>query len=281
VEQGGAVKALCVPGRADGFSRKDLDGLGESVAEWGGKGLAWAKVAEDGWQSPIKKFFSDEQKEGVNRSVGAQPGDLLLMVSDREPVALHVLGMLRLDLARRLELVQDRDPAFVWVTEFPLLEYDEDEGRLTAVHHPFTAPLEEDMPLLDTEPEKARARAYDLVLNGSEIGGGSVRIHRRDLQDRMFRVLGISQEEAQVKFGFFLEALRYGAPPHAGMALGFDRLVTIMAGAESIREVIAFPKTQRATCPLTDAPSPVDERQLEELGLSLRSGAPGPSKDSA
>ena len=279
VEQGGRIKALCVPGQADGFSRKDLDGLGESAAAWGGKGLAWAKVTQDGWQSPIKKFFSDEQKQAVNRSVGAEPGDLLLLVSDREPTALHVLGMLRLELARKLELVQDQEPAFVWVTEFPLLEFDEEEGRLTAVHHPFTAPLEEDLPLVDTEPEKARARAYDLVLNGSEIGGGSVRIHRRDLQDRMFRVLGISPEEAEVKFGFFLEALRYGAPPHAGMALGFDRLVAIMAGAESIREVIAFPKTQRATCPLTDAPSRVEERQLEELGLAHRPGVSRPGAD--
>jgi aspartyl-tRNA synthetase len=177
--------------------------------------------------------------------------------------------MLRLHLARRLELIRDDEPAFVWVTEFPLLEHDEEEGRLAAVHHPFTSPVEEDLPRLADEPEAVRARAYDLVLNGSEIGGGSVRIHTRERQDQLFRVLGISTEEAEAKFGFLLEGLKYGAPPHAGMALGFDRLVAIMTGAESIREVIAFPKTQRATCPLTGAPSRVDERQLRELGLSL------------
>lgn len=270
IEGGGVVRALCVEDKAEGFSRKDLDGLGELVNQWGGKGLAWIKVTRDGWQAPIKKFFSDEQKDRFNAAAGASPGDLILMVSDLEPMALKVLGMLRLELARRLRLVRNEAPAFVWITEFPLLEFDEEEGRLAAVHHPFTSPMEEDMALLDTEPEKARARAYDLVLNGSEIGGGSVRIHTRGLQDRMFRVLGISKEEADKKFGFFLEALKYGAPPHAGMALGFDRLAAIMAGAESIREVIAFPKTQRATCPLTDAPSRVGERQLSELGLELR-----------
>ncbi len=271
IDGGGVVKAVTVPGGAEGFSRKDLDGLGASAVEWGAKGLAWAKVTEGGWQSPIKKFFPEGLQEEMNRVAGAGPGDLLLLVSDRDGTALHVLGMLRLHLARRLGLVRNDEPAFVWVTEFPLLEPDdEEEGRLTAVHHPFTAPLVEDLPRLADEPEAVRARAYDLVLNGSEIGGGSVRIHTRELQDEMFRILGITTEEAEAKFGFFLEALRYGAPPHAGMALGFDRLVAVMTGAESIREVIAFPKTQRATCPLTGAPSRVDERQLEDLGLSVR-----------
>jgi len=269
IDGGGVVKAVAVPGGAAGFSRKDLDELGASAAEWGAKGLAWAKVAEGGWQSPIKKFFPDGLQGAMNRAAGAGPGDLLLLVSDRDETALHVLGMLRLHLGRRLGLVRDDEPAFVWVTEFPLLEHDEEEGRLAAVHHPFTSPVEEDLPRLADEPEAVRARAYDLVLNGSEIGGGSVRIHTRERQDQLFRVLGISTEEAEAKFGFFLEGLKYGAPPHAGMALGFDRLVAIMTGAESIREVIAFPKTQRATCPLTGAPSRVDERQLRELGLSL------------
>ncbi len=268
IDGGGVVKAVTVPGGADGFSRKDLDGLGASAAEWGAKGLAWAKVTESGWQSPIKKFFPEDLQEAVNEAAGAGPGDLVLMVSDRNETALHVLGMLRLHLARQLDRVPRDEQAFVWVTEFPLLEFDEEEGRLAAVHHPFTAPMAEDLPRLAQEPESVRARAYDLVLNGSEIGGGSVRIHTRELQDEMFRVLGISGEEAEAKFGFFLEALRYGAPPHAGMALGFDRLVAVMTGAESIREVIAFPKTQRATCPLTGAPSRVSERQLEELGLT-------------
>lgn len=269
IDGGGVVKAVTVPGGAEGFSRKDLDGLGASAAEWGAKGLAWAKVAEGGWQSPIKKFFPEGIQGEMNRAAGAGPGDLLLLVSDRDETALHALGMLRLHLARRLGLVPEDEPAFVWVTEFPLLEYDEEEGRLAAVHHPFTSPVEEDLPRLAEEPGSVRARAYDLVLNGSEIGGGSVRIHTRELQDQLFRILGISTEEAEAKFGFFLEALRYGAPPHAGMALGFDRLVAVMTGAESIREVIAFPKTQRATCPLTGAPSRVDERQLRELGISL------------
>ncbi|MCF8063099.1 MAG: aspartate--tRNA ligase [Deltaproteobacteria bacterium] len=268
IDGGGVVKAVTVAAGAGGFSRKDLDELGASAAEWGAKGLAWAKVTEGGWQSPIKKFFPEGLQEEMNRAAGAGPGDLLLLVSDRDETALYVLGMLRLHLARRLGLVKDDEPSFVWVTEFPLLEHDE-EGRLAAVHHPFTSPMEEDLPRLADEPEAVRARAYDLVLNGSEIGGGSVRIHTRELQDEMFRVLGITTEEAEAKFGFFLEALRYGAPPHAGMALGFDRLVAVMTGAESIREVIAFPKTQRATCPLTGAPSRVDERQLEELGLSV------------
>ncbi len=269
IDDGGMVKAVTVPGGAERFSRKDLDELGAFAAEWGARGLAWAKVTESGWQSPIKKFFSPELQAAASKAAGAGPGDLMLLVSDEQEKALRVLGMLRLHLARRLNLFQDGETAFVWVTRFPLFEYNEEEDRLEAVHHPFTSPLEEDLPRLETEPEAARARAYDLVLNGSEIGGGSVRIHTRDLQDRIFRALDISKEEAMAKFDFFLEALRYGAPPHAGMALGFDRLVAIMAGAESIRDVIAFPKTQRATCPLTGAPSQVDERQLSELGLSL------------
>ncbi len=269
IDNGGVVKAVTVPGAAEGFSRKDLDELGSSAAEWGARGLAWVKVTENGWGSPIKKFFPDDLQRAVNRDAGAGPGDLMLLVSDKNETVLHVLGMLRLHLARRLGLVQGSDPAFAWVTEFPLLEYDEEEGRLQAVHHPFTAPLEEDLPRLQDRPETVRARAYDLVLNGSEIGGGSVRIHTRGLQDEVFRVLGISSEEAHAKFGFFLEALKYGAPPHAGMALGFDRLVAVMTGSESIREVIAFPKTQRAACPLTGAPSSVGQGQLEELGLSV------------
>ncbi len=269
LEEGGAVRALTVPGGAESFSRKDLDGLGSFVEAWGGKGLAWAKVAESGWQSPIKKFFSEGLMEEVNRGAGAGKGDLILMVCDREPRASRVLGALRVELARRLEPDLGDVPAFVWVTEFPLVEYDEAEGRLNAVHHPFTAPMEEDLHMLEEDPLKVRARAYDLVLNGSEIGGGSVRIHTRELQDRIFGVLGIPREEAQARFGFFLEALRYGAPPHAGIALGLDRLAAIMSGAGSIRDVIAFPKTQRATCPLTDAPGGVDPEQLEELGLML------------
>lgn len=270
VEAGGVVKAITVTGRSGEFSRKDLEGLGALAAEWGAGGMAWVKVADDEWQSPIKKFFTSDLQAAVNRAAGAGPGDLILIVSDNNENALHVLGQLRLRLASQLGLFDGNESSFVWVHEFPLLEYDKENDRFQAVHHPFTSPLEEDLPRLEAEPWAVRARAYDLVLNGTEIGGGSVRIHTRDLQDRVFRVLGISPEEAAAKFGFFLEALQYGAPPHAGMALGFDRLVAIMAGVESIRDVIAFPKTQRATCPLTGAPSKVDDQQLDELMLSLK-----------
>ena len=252
------------------FSRKIIDELSQMVIEWGVKGLVWIKVNEDGWQSSLNKFFNDEEKRAINQRFKAAPGDLLLIVADNSQVLNPSLGMLRLETARRLNLITEEDFAFVWITQFPLLEYNQTERKLEAVHHPFTAPMEEDIPLLNDYPEKVRARSYDLVLNGVEIGGGSVRIHNISMQKEMFKILGISREEADRKFGFFLEALRYGAPPHAGMALGFDRLAALMTGVESIREIIAFPKTQRATCPLTDAPSMVDARQLGELGLLLK-----------
>jgi aspartyl-tRNA synthetase len=269
---GGRVKAINVGKGTPPFSRKTLDELSQRVVSWGGKGLFSVKVTDTGWQSSLDKFFSQEGKAAVNRRMDASSGDLLLIVADKPKVAAQVLGMLRLEVAERLGLIRSGDFSFVWVTRFPLLEYSETEGRLEAVHHPFTAPLDEDIPLLHVHPEKARARAYDIVLNGSEVGGGSVRIHNMALQDEIFRILSISRQEADMKFGFFLEALKYGAPPHAGIALGFDRLVAIMTGAESIREVIAFPKTQSATCPLTEAPSKVDPEQLKDLGLSLIEG---------
>ena len=268
-EKGGVIKAIKVDQGASDLSRKALDELSELVKERGAKGLAWIKVIEKGWQSPIGKFFPDPLKEAVNSRMEAASGDILLIVADRPPIANHALGMLRIEMARRFNLIQDGLFDLLWITEFPLMEFNREEERLEAVHHPFTSPLDEDLPLLYDTPEEVRARAYDLVLNGTEIGGGSVRIHNPDLQAEMFRILGISPEEADRKFGFFLEALKYGAPPHAGMALGFDRLVAIMSGVDSIREVIAFPKTASATCPLTEAPSRVDGRQLEELGLSL------------
>ncbi|MBN1104323.1 MAG: aspartate--tRNA ligase, partial [Deltaproteobacteria bacterium] len=228
----------------------------------------------EGWQSSLSKFLDAGRKEAIDRSLGSGPGDLILLVADTRKTANLVLGLLRLELGRRLGLAKVGDYAFVWVTRFPLLEYNEEEKRLESVHHPFTSPLEEDMSMLETHPEKARARAYDIVLNGSEIGGGSVRIHNLGVQEKVFRLLGISREEADMKFGFFLEALRYGAPPHAGIALGFDRLVAILTGVDSIREIIAFPKTASATCLLTDAPSRVDQRQLEELGVHLVEPSP-------
>jgi len=267
IEDGGVVKAITVKKGGPAFSRKHLDELSALAVEAGARGLAWIKVNEDGWQSSLSKFFKDEDKNGLNQKSGAGPGDLILIVAHKSRVANESLGMLRLEVARRMELIPGSAYEFVWITKFPLLEYDETEKRLQAVHHPFTAPVEEDIPLLDDQPEKVRARSYDLVLNGTEIGGGSVRIHDPAVQERMLGILGISPEQAQVKFGFLLEALKYGAPPHGGMALGFDRLVAIMAGVNSIREVIAFPKTTSATCLLTDAPSRVDEAQLKELGL--------------
>lgn len=270
VEAGGVVKGINVRQGADSFSRKALDELSGLVTEWGAKGLAWVKVTEEGWQSPLKKFFEDKQKDLINKSFEASPGDLLLLVADVPEVANQCLGLLRLDIAKKMALIKEGDYAFLWVTKFPLMEYNEEEKRFEAVHHPFTAPLDEDLHLLEDHPEKARARAYDLVLNGSEIGGGSVRIHNLAMQEQMFDNLGISREEARMKFGFFLDALKYGAPPHAGIALGFDRLVAIMCGLDSIREVIAFPKSLRATCPLTGAPSQVDKQQLDELGIALK-----------
>jgi aspartyl-tRNA synthetase len=270
LQQGGIAKAINVPKGAGLFSRKALDELSQFVVQAGAKGLMNVKITAEGWQSSLDKFFKKEDKAAVNQRTGASPGDLLLIVADKAPVVNSCLGMLRLELAKRLTLMKKEDYSLVWVTKFPLLEYNEEEGRLESVHHPFTSPLEEDLPLLQDQPEKVRARAYDIVLNGSEIGGGSVRIHNPALQESMFKILGISQEEANLKFGFFLEALRYGAPPHAGIALGLDRFAAILTGSESIREVIAFPKTQTASCLLSDAPSRVEKKQLDELGLAVK-----------
>jgi aspartyl-tRNA synthetase len=270
LQQGGTVKAIRVEKGANLFSRKALDDLSQVVVQAGAKGLMNVKITEDGWQSSLDKFFKKDDKAAVNHRTGAAPGDLLLIVADKVSTVNASLGVLRLELAKRLNLLGKDEYALVWVTKFPLLEYNEEESRLESVHHPFTSPLEEDLPLLQDQPEKVRARAYDIVLNGSEIGGGSVRIHNPALQEAMFRILGISQEEANLKFGFFLEALKYGAPPHAGIALGLDRLAAILTGSESIREVIAFPKTQTASCLMSDAPSLVDNKQLDELGLALK-----------
>ena len=267
IEKGGIVKAIKVEKAAQEFSRKILDELSKSVAEFGAKGLAWIKVTDKGWQSSIAKFFSDAGKNEITSRLNANPDDLLLIVADRSDIVNQSLGSLRLDIARRLGVNKAEKYSFLWVTRFPLFEYDEDEGRLQSVHHPFTSPLIEDLDMLKEDPLKVRSRSYDLVLNGVEIGGGSVRIHDISMQEKIFSILGISKEEADLKFGFLLEALKYGAPPHAGMAIGFDRLVAIMCGVDSIREVIAFPKTSSASCLLTNAPSPVDVDQLNELGL--------------
>jgi aspartyl-tRNA synthetase len=269
LDAGGVVKAINVKGGAP-FSRKDLDGLNDMVVASGARGLFWAKIKPDGWQSSLAKFLPANTRRAVEEKLGAAEGDLVIIVSDMPQVTNEALGSLRVEIGKRLHLAKPDTYSFVWITRFPLLEYSSEEERFVAVHHPFTAPLEEDLAFLAEEPKKVRARSYDVVLNGQEIGGGSVRIHTLDLQNRVFRSLGLGKEEAREKFGFFLEALTYGTPPHAGIALGFDRLVAIMVGAESLRDVIAFPKTQRATCAVTDAPSEVNKNQLAELGLTLK-----------
>jgi aspartyl-tRNA synthetase len=264
---GGTVRAINAKGCAN-FSRKDLDDLTEYVVQYGAKGLAWVKMKADGeWQSPIAKFFSDEERAAMNSVLGAEEGDVLFFGADKTAVVLQYLSELRLELARRLDLLKKDNFNFVWVTDFPLVEYDEKEKRFQALHHPFTAPKDEDLDKLESDPGSVYSRAYDLVLNGTEIGGGSIRIHQRDVQSRVLKALSIGEEEANDKFGFLLRALEMGAPPHGGLAFGLDRLMMLICGCSSIREVIAFPKTQKATCPLTEAPSSVDRKQLTELYL--------------
>jgi len=266
---GGEVRGIAVPGGA-AFSRKEIDDLAPFAADFGAKGVAWLKCGPDAVTGPIAKFFSADQLAQLRDVLGGGPGDLLLFVADTPAVVAASLSALRLHLGRRLGLIPDDVIDLHWVVEFPLLEWDAEANRHFAMHHPFTSPLPADMDNLESDPGSVRARAYDLVLNGVELGGGSIRIHQPDIQQRMFRLLGIGQEEAQQKFGFLLEALQYGAPPHGGIALGLDRFVRLMIGADSIRETIAFPKTQRAQCLMTAAPSPVDERQLEDLHIRLR-----------
>jgi len=270
VASGGEVRGIAVPGAASQFSRKEIDDLVPFAADFGAKGLAWLKCEAEGLSGPIAKFFSDSQLGQVRETMQADEGDLLLFVADTPATVAASLSALRLHLGRRIGLIPQDRIDLCWVTEFPLLEWDEDAGRHVSMHHPFTSPVPEDMAKLDSDPGSVRARAYDLVVSGVELGGGSIRIHRPDTQERVFRLLGIGEAEARQKFGFLLDALRYGAPPHGGIALGLDRFVRLMIGANSIRETIAFPKTQRAQCLMTGAPSPVDEGQLEDLHIRLR-----------
>ncbi len=266
VSGGGVVKGLRIPSGAS-FTRKEIDDLTLKAQELGAKGLAWMMYTADGWKTPIAKFFDPPLLEELARTMEAEAGDLLIFVADKWDTSCSVLGSLRVMLGRRQGLLNEEKTAFTWVVDFPLLEYDQEEKRYVAIHHPFTSPLPEDMDKMEDDPLKVRAQAYDLVLNGVEIGGGSIRIHRRDLQERMFRLLGIAEDEAQEKFGFLLEAFEYGAPPHGGIAFGLDRLVMLLSGDESIREVIPFPKTAQAACLLTKAPTPVQKRQLDELHI--------------
>jgi aspartyl-tRNA synthetase len=267
VKNGGIVKGLNGKGCAS-LSRKEIDDLTEFVKIYGAKGLAYVKVQEDGtWQSPIAKFFTAAEIALIDKAMQAEPGDLLLFVADTYRTTNEALGRLRGHLGHKLGLARQDDFRFAWITDFPLLEWDGEARRHVAVHHPFTSPMEEDVPLLDSDPGKARAQAYDLVLNGSEIGGGSIRIHDQVLQSKMFSLMGIEEDEAREKFGFLLQALEYGAPPHGGIAFGLDRLAMILTASDSIRDVIAFPKTQKATCLMSSAPGPVDDKQLQELSI--------------
>ncbi|MDN7245845.1 aspartate--tRNA ligase [Planococcus shenhongbingii] len=269
VQNGGQVKLINVKGQAANYSRKDIDALGEFAAVYGAKGLAWLKVEAEGIKGPIAKFFEGEAAAALTERAEAEAGDLLLFVADSSAVVADALGALRLKFGKELGLIDNTQFKFLWITDWPLFEYDEKEGRYYAAHHPFTMPFEEDLEILTTEPQKVRAQAYDLVLNGYELGGGSLRIYRREIQEKMFQMLGFTDEEARAQFGFLMEAFEYGTPPHGGIAFGLDRLVMLLAGRTNLRDTIAFPKTASASDLLTDAPSPVSQAQLEELSLSV------------
>ena len=270
IEAGVSVRAINAEGCGH-YPRKQIDSLVEFVKTYRAKGLAWIVVNDDGTlKSQIAKFFTPEKLQEIVDALNGKPGDLILICADQNKVVFDALGALRCEIARRQELTKADDFRFLWVTEFPMFEWDEEENRYVAEHHPFTCPMDEDLELLDTDPSKVRAKAYDMVLNGFELGGGSIRIHRRDIQQKIFGLLGFSQEDAQERFGFLLDAFKYGVPPHGGLAFGFDRIIMLMTGATSIRDVIAFPKVKDASCPLTNAPDVVEAKQLDELGITVK-----------
>ncbi|MDQ0231524.1 aspartate--tRNA ligase [Metabacillus malikii] len=270
VASGGQVKSINVKGAADKYSRKDMDALAEFVAPYGAKGLAWLKVEADGLKGPIIKFFTEEEQANLVKTMDASIGDLLVFVADKKSVVADALGALRLKLGKDLQLIDESKFNFLWVVDWPLLEYDEATKRYYAAHHPFTMPAREDLDLFETDPSSMKAQAYDIVLNGYELGGGSIRIFEKDIQEKMFKLLGFTEEEAHEQFGFLLDAFEYGTPPHGGIALGLDRLVMLLSGRTNLRDTIAFPKTASASDLLTNAPSTVSEAQLEELNLEIR-----------
>lgn len=269
VANGGSVRLINAKNLADKISRKNIDALGEFAKTYKAKGLAWVKYTAEGIQSPIAKFFSEDEMNKILERANCEENDVLLFVADKNKVVFDTLGALRCEVAKRYDLIDENKFNLLWVTDFPLLEYSEEEGRYVAMHHPFTHPADEDLDKLDTEPQNVRAKAYDIILNGVELGGGSIRIYNSDLQEKMFEVLGLTKEEAESKFGFLVEAFKYGAPPHGGMAYGFDRFVMLLTKSASIRDVIAFPKVQNASELMTNAPDVVDAKQLEELGIEL------------
>lgn len=270
VEAGNEVKALCVKGAADRFSRKDIDKLTDYVKKYKAKGLAWVKVVEERFNGPIAKFFNEDEVANIKSATNAEIGDLLLFVADKKSVVADSLGALRLHLGKELELIDESKFNFLWVIDWPLFEYDEEAGRFFAAHHPFTMPSLDTLDTFDTDPHHAKAQAYDIVLNGYELGGGSLRIYRPDIQSRMFETLGFTKEEAEEQFGFLINAFKYGTPPHGGLALGLDRIAMILTGSQSLRDVIAFPKNASASCPMTEAPGTVADAQLEELNIQLK-----------
>ena len=269
IENGGSIRALCLKGGAS-LGRKPIDKLGEFVKTYRAKGLAWIQLKEDGVKSSLAKFLTDEVTENIVKTIGAETGDAIFIVADKDSVVLQSLGALRLELAKQFDLIKDKNEFnFTWVTEFPFFEYSEEEERFKACHHPFTSPMDEDLEFVESDPARVRAKAYDLVLNGEELGGGSIRIHDSAIQERMLKALGFTEERAWESFGFLLQALKFGAPPHGGLAFGLDRMVMFLAGTENIKDVIAFPKNQNAFCYLSEAPNVVDEKQIDELGLII------------